>query len=135
MNTRARARASFDECQSEGKNISSLVWTGTNNTSSAKTMNIRQLLVQVDVMRAGKKHEQEIDRWAFGIWNGTGAGATRQGNDDEMAYNIGQCIAGYGTIYGTPTSPATASSASMATTACTSAHSSTALRTTLLTSC
>ena len=90
----------FDEYQSEGKNISSLVWTGTNNTSETKTMNIRQLLVQVDVMRAGKKHEQEIDRWAFGIWNGTGAGATRQGNDDEMAYNIGQCIAGYGTIYG-----------------------------------
>ena len=90
----------FDEYQSEGKNISSLVWTGTNNTSETKTMNVRQLLVQVDVMRAGKKHEQEIDRWAFGIWNGTGAGATRQGNDDEMAYNIGQCIAGYGTIYG-----------------------------------
>ena len=90
----------FDEYQSEGKNISSLVWTGTNNTSETKTMNIRQLLVQVDVMRAGKKHEQEIDRWAFGIWDGTGAGATRQGNDDEMAYNIGQCIAGYGTIYG-----------------------------------
>ena len=90
----------FDEYQSEGKNISSLVWTGTNNTSETKTMNIRQLLVQVDVMRAGKKHEQEIDRWAFGIWNGTGAGATRQGNDDEMEYNIGKCIAGYGTIYG-----------------------------------
>ena len=90
----------FDEYQSEGKNISSLVWTGTNNTSETKTMNIRQLLVQVDVMRAGKKHEQEIDRWAFGIWDGTGAEATRQGNDDEMAYNIGQCIAGYGTIYG-----------------------------------
>ena len=150
----------FDEYQSEGKSIASLVWTGTNNTSSAKTMNIRQLLVQVDVMRAGKKHEQEIDRWAFGIWDGTGAGATRQGNDDEMAYNIGQCIAGYGTIYGnnsvlalnyadltryskltacshstTPTSPATASSASMATTACTSAHCSTALPTPLPTSC
>ena len=90
----------FDGYQSEGNSIASLVWAGTNNTSETKTMNIRQLLVQVDVMRAGKKHEQEIDRWAFGIWDGTGAGATRQGNDDAMAYNIGQCIAGYGTIYG-----------------------------------
>ena len=90
----------FDEYQSEGGSIASLVWTGTNNTSETKTMNIRQLLVQVDVMRAGKKHEQEIDRWAFGIWDGTGAGATRQGNDDAMEYNVGQCIAGYGTIYG-----------------------------------
>ena len=90
----------FDGYQSEGNSIASLVWAGTNNTSETKTMNIRQLLVQVDVMRAGKKHEQEIDRWAFGIWDGTGAGATRQGNDDGMEYNIGQCIAGYGTIYG-----------------------------------
>ena len=90
----------FDGYQSEGNSIASLVWAGTNNTSETKTMNIRQLLVQVDVMCAGKKHEQEIDRWAFGIWDGTGAGTTRQGNDDAMAYNIGQCIAGYGTIYG-----------------------------------
>ena len=80
--------------------ITTLVWNGNNDSDAPKTMTIRQLLIQVDVMRAEQKHEQSLDRWAFGIWNGIGADAQRTGNDDDMEYNIDEVIAGYGTIYG-----------------------------------
>ncbi len=90
----------YTNYQANSSAVSTLVWTGTNDGTAAKTMNIRQILVQVDVTRADKKHERELDRWAFGIWDGIGANATKTGNDDDMEYNIDQCIAGYGTIYG-----------------------------------
>ena len=81
-------------------NVSTLVWSGNNDGSSAKTMTIRQLLIQVDVMRAEQKHEQSLSRWSFGVWDGIGANATRTGDDDDMEYNIDEVISGYGTIYG-----------------------------------
>ena len=86
--------------QANSEAVATLVWTGTNDGTSAKTMNLRQILVQVDVTRADKLHEIPLDRWAFGIWDGIGANATKTANDDDMEYNIDQCIGGYGTIYG-----------------------------------
>lgn len=80
--------------------VSTLVWDGYNDSDVAKMMTIRQLLIQVDVMRAEQKHERSLDRWAFGVWDGIGADARRTGNDDNMEYNIDEVISGYGTIYG-----------------------------------
>ncbi len=96
----SRYELDYNKYQSESGNITSLTWEGNNDGSSAKTMTIRQLLIQVDVMRADKKHEKNLDRWAFGVWDGLDANSTRTANDDDMEYNIDQCIAGYGTIYG-----------------------------------
>ena len=90
----------YTNYQTNSAAVATLVWTGTNETSAEKTMNLRQILIQVDVMRADKLHEKPLDRWAFGVWDGIGANATKKGNDDDMEYNIDQCIAGYGTIYG-----------------------------------
>ena len=90
----------YNSYQGNSSSIGTLVWTGTNDGTNAKTMTLHQILIQVDVMRAEQKHEQSLDRWAFGIWNGIGADAQRTGNDDDMEYNIDEVIAGYGTIYG-----------------------------------
>ncbi|MBR3453794.1 MAG: hypothetical protein IKH26_00570 [Bacteroidaceae bacterium] len=90
----------YNNYQVNSASVGTLVWTGTNDGTSDKTMNLRQILIQVDVMRADQKHEQSLSRWAFGIWDGSGANATRTGDDDDMEYNIDQVIAGYGTIYG-----------------------------------
>lgn len=86
--------------QANSSAVSTLEWAGTNSGTADMTLNLRQILIQVDVMRADKFHEKPLDRWAFGIWDGIGANATKQSNDDDMEYNIDQCIAGYGTIYG-----------------------------------
>ena len=90
----------FANYQSESASIKNLVWTGTNTGSTDMTMTIGQLLVQVDVMRAGKKHEQELSRWAFALWNGAGQDAARVEGDTDMAYNVNEVLGAYGVVYG-----------------------------------
>jgi O-glycosyl hydrolase len=90
----------YTNYQGNSASVSTLEWDGYNDGSATKTMTLRQILIQVDVMRADKKHEVSLDQYAFGIWDGIGANASKTGNDDDMEYNIDQCIAGYGTIYG-----------------------------------
>jgi O-glycosyl hydrolase len=90
----------YSNYQGNSSSVGTLVWTGTNDGSESKTMTLRQILIQVDVMRAEQKHEQSLSRWSFGVWDGIGANATRTGDDDDMEYNIDEVISGYGTIYG-----------------------------------
>ena len=86
--------------QANSSAVNTLVWYGNNNTSAAKTMTLHEILINVDVMRATKKHEIQLPQSEFGVWDGVGADATRTGDDNAMEYNIDQFIAGYGTIYG-----------------------------------
>ena len=80
--------------------VNTLVWAGNNTGSAAKTMTLQEILINVDVMRASKKHERQLSQTEFGTWNGISASATRTGDDADMEYNIDQFIAGYGTIFG-----------------------------------
>ncbi len=86
--------------QANSNAVNTLVWHGNNDTSAAKTMTLQQLLIQVDVMRASKKHERLLAQSEFAVWNGITADASRTGDDEGMEYNIDQFIFGYGTIYG-----------------------------------
>ena len=86
--------------QANSSAVNTLVWYGNNETSAAKTMTLQEILINVDVMRAGKKHERQLMQSEFGVWNSISANATRTGDDSDMEYNIDQFIAGYGTIYG-----------------------------------
>ena len=96
----SRYELNYNNYQGNSASVATLEWEGRNEGSATKTMTLRQILIQVDVMRADKKHEVALDRYAFGVWDGIGANANKTGNDDDMEYNIDQCIAGYGTIYG-----------------------------------
>ena len=96
----SRYELNYNNYQGNSASVATLEWEGNNEGSATKTMTLRQILIQVDVMRADKKHEVALDRYAFGVWDGIGANANKTGNDDDMEYNIDQCIAGYGTIYG-----------------------------------
>ena len=96
----SRYELNYNNYQGNSASVATLEWEGSNEGSATKTMTLRQILIQVDVMRADKKHEVALDRYAFGVWDGIGANANKTGNDDDMEYNIDQCIAGYGTIYG-----------------------------------
>ncbi len=90
----------YTNYQSESSSIKNLVWAGTNNDSQAKTMTIGQLLIQVDVMRAGKKHEQELGSGEFKVWTGPGANATSTSDNPDMTYNINEVLGAYGVVYG-----------------------------------
>jgi poly(3-hydroxybutyrate) depolymerase len=86
--------------QANSSAVNTLVWYGNNETSAAKTMTLQEILINVDVMRASKKHERQLMQSEFGVWNSIAANATRTGDDSDMEYNIDQFIGGYGTIYG-----------------------------------
>ena len=96
----SRYELNYANYQANSSAVNTLVWHGNNDTSAAKTMTLQELLIQVDVMRASKKHERQLAQAEFGVWNSIGADAARTGDDSDMEYNIDQFIGGYGTIYG-----------------------------------
>ena len=89
----SRYNLNYANYRTDNPMVSKLVWNATNSGNSTVTMNIQQILIKADVLRAEKKGEVPFKNFTFNQWNGVNGSASVSSNLENI-YSEVKAVAG-----------------------------------------